>query len=69
MTTQTIVCPPLTQDDIFILRGTPMAKKITPLHGFPSLYKEEWIYYKNTKEESFTFKNRKLIGYKTNVAI
>jgi hypothetical protein len=71
-------CLPLTQDDIFVLRGKPVAKKITQLHGSIPRYEEEWIYYTpvdkdglrgDTKEESFIFKNGKLAGYKTERAV
>jgi hypothetical protein len=58
-------CLPLTQEDVFVLRGKPMAKKLNPLQGSIPRYEEEWIYYKNTKEERFIFKNEKLIRYKT----
>jgi hypothetical protein len=68
-------CLPLTQEDIFVLRGKPVAKKLSPLSGSPSLYEEEWVYYTpfdkdglrgDTKEERFIFKAEKLVGYKTN---
>jgi hypothetical protein len=68
-------CLPLTQDDIFVLRGKPIAKKLTPLINSSKCYEEEWIYYTpfdkdglrgDTKEERFIFKAEKLIGYKTN---
>jgi hypothetical protein len=67
-------CLPLTQEDIFVLRGKPTAKRRTPLPRSPSLYEEEWIYFTpfnkdglmgDTKEERFIFKNEKLTGYKT----
>jgi hypothetical protein len=81
-------CLPLTQEDVFVLRGKPTAKKLTPLqlHGSMPRYEEEWVYYTplnsarlrkhsgfggkdglrgDTKEERFIFKNKKLVGYKT----
>jgi hypothetical protein len=67
-------CLPLTQEDILVLRGKPVAKKIIQLHGSIPRYEEEWVYYTpfdkdglrgDTKEESFIFKNGKLAGYKT----
>jgi hypothetical protein len=67
-------CLPLTQEDIFVLRGKPIAKRRTPLLGSSSFYEEEWIYYTpiykdglrgDTKKESFIFKNGRLFRYKT----
>jgi hypothetical protein len=71
-------CLHLTQEDIFVLRGKPVAKRRIPLSGSSSLYEEQWIYYTpldkdglrgDTKEERFIFKNGKLAGYKTEKAI
>jgi len=57
-------CPAFSQHDILLLKGSPMAKKLTPLRASTSLYKEEWIYYNNANEEHFIFTNQRLIGYK-----
>lgn len=58
-------CPPLTPDDIFTLRGNPMAKRIDPLKKSFTPAMEEWIYY-NTKtktKEHYSFKDGCLIGW------
>jgi len=58
-------CPPLTKDDIFALRGKPVAKKVETSGNDASFSLEEWIYYNipiNTKEHYF-FKNGHLIGW------
>jgi hypothetical protein len=70
-------CLPLTQEDILILRGKPVAKRIESSQS-QSKQLEQWIYYTpiiraglsgDTKEECFIFKNGKLVGYKTEKAI
>jgi hypothetical protein len=58
-------CLPLTQEDVFVLRGKPMAKMIAPAQGKSDNKGEEWIYYKSNKEEHFIFKNGKLAEYLT----
>jgi hypothetical protein len=58
--------PPLTPDDIHILRGQPLAKMIKSVNYAPQ---EEWIYYniKEKNKEIYIFKNRKLVSYKNNL--
>jgi len=58
-------CPPLTPDDILVLRGQPVTKRIEPSRNTPVPMLEEWIYYQkytNTKEY-YVFKNGRLIGW------
>jgi hypothetical protein len=59
-------CPPLTPDDILILRGKPMAKKIEYNNSL-----EEWIYYnKRTNTcESYIFKNGQVVNWNTEKVI
>jgi hypothetical protein len=58
-------CPPFTPDDVFALKGKPVAKRFESLKNpfFPLI--EEWIYYHtgtNTKE-SYKFKSGYLVGW------
>jgi hypothetical protein len=67
MKQKTIAYPPLTQDDISVLRGEPIAKKVGNIRNSPLVELEEWIYYNSriNVKESYCFKNGKLIKYKT----
>lgn len=59
-------CPPLTPNDVIILRGEPMAKKIESVHNSHNEEIEEWTYY-NTQtniKEFYVFKDGQLIDYK-----
>lgn len=61
--------PPLTQDDILILRGQPMAKQVEHNRYSSLPQSEEWSYYnaiQNIKEH-YVFKNSRLVGYKTDI--
>jgi hypothetical protein len=60
-------CPPLTPDDIFTLRGEPMAKR----NNSSLMPVEEWIYYNvsNKTKECYRFKNGRLVNYKMEEAI
>ncbi|MBI5361366.1 MAG: hypothetical protein HZA48_12385 [Planctomycetes bacterium] len=56
--------PPLTMEDILILRGKPSAKNVAPSKTRCENH-EEWIYYHsvtNTKEH-YVFRNDRLVGW------
>ena len=57
--------PPLTQGDIFVLKGHPVVKRIIPYKNTVPL-SEEWLYYNDNSKvmEYYIFKNEQLIGYK-----
>jgi hypothetical protein len=57
--------PPLTSDDILILRGQPVTKKIAPTHNYGIIEVEEWGYYKEAmNKEYYIFRDGWLVGYK-----
>jgi len=58
-------CPPLTPDDIFALRGQPVAKKIGPFRSSPARFVEEWVYYhiQTNSKEHYIFKNGRLTSW------
>jgi hypothetical protein len=57
--------PPLTQGEIFALKGHPVVKRIIP-HKHTVPLSEEWLYYNDNSKvmEYYIFKNEQLIGYK-----
>jgi hypothetical protein len=57
--------PLLTPDDILILRGKPVAKRIEQTGKNPLSLSEEWVYYhiNSNTAELFTFKDGQLITY------
>jgi len=61
-------CPPLTPDDILTLRGNPVSKRIEAKRNSSATKIEEWIYYNESAKikESYSFKDGRLISYKTN---
>jgi len=67
MNTAKLIYPPLTQDNILILKGQPATKMIKPDNRKNVLHLEEWIYYnaKENNKESYVFKNGKLVNYNT----
>jgi len=58
--------PLLTKEDILILRGQPVTKKIAPDCISGKIEQEEWGYYnrKMATKEYYLFSNGSLIGYK-----
>lgn len=60
------VCPPLTIDDIFVLKGQPVTKKIAPNRNSGIMEVEEWAYYnkQGMTKEYYLFNNGRLISYK-----
>jgi tetratricopeptide (TPR) repeat protein len=63
MRTQSIFYPPLTSEDILLLRGKPDGKKVSPDCNYFNPSMEEWIYYHNDIKESYSFRNGRLIRW------
>jgi len=59
-------CPPLTPEDILVLRGQPVTKKIAPANNSGIMEEEEWGYYNKgtVAKEYYLFNDGLLIGYK-----
>ncbi|MBI4835193.1 MAG: hypothetical protein HY811_10335 [Planctomycetes bacterium] len=63
------VCPPLTTDDIFTLRGKPMVKCIEPAKNLNlpvERRNQKWVYVSlhTNNEEHYFFKDGYLVGWK-----
>lgn len=58
-------CPPLTPEEVFSLRGEPVAKRVqlTLRSSVPT--KEEWIYYRSNTKESYLFERGQLVEWTT----
>ncbi|MBI5359624.1 MAG: hypothetical protein HZA48_03480 [Planctomycetes bacterium] len=63
-TAKTDTCPPLTPDDIYVLRGKPAAKNVVPADS-NTRSREEWIYYHNDAktQEHYVFRDGRLVGW------
>ncbi|MBI4833348.1 MAG: hypothetical protein HY811_00810 [Planctomycetes bacterium] len=68
-----LACPPLSTDDLVVLRGKPMAKIIQPINNHPHPAKdsfpsttEEWVYIsiRDNSNEHYFFENQQLVGWK-----
>jgi len=66
MKSNTTAYPPLTSDDILVLRGQPVTKKIAPADNSGIMEAEEWAYYnkQGMTKEYYLFNNGMLISYK-----
>ena len=63
-TAKTIEYPPLTPDDIYVLRGKPASKNVLPA-GSRTQAREEWIYYHTDAktQEHYVFRDGRLVGW------
>jgi len=62
--------PPITTNDIYMLKGRPIAKKIIPNQAIADV-SEEWIYYNLSAKakEHYLFKDMRLVKYKMENAV
>lgn len=62
---------PLSNSDVQLIRGKPVAKIITHPKNSRIFQQEEWVYLalRQNMEEHYFFKNGKLIGWEENALI